>query len=270
MAQDSMQEEDIRRYIEAWLKQQGISTEREVTCGNGVRADLVTPDTVIEIKKQLNRGSIYQAYGQGVAYQNLLKKPKLMIIGFAPASETRYQEAQRIAENVQTENVQVVFIDKDPQWGLAVALTSGAQPPLPPALKLAKSALPDLPPDLKAAAKSAAKSAQTGGAQLPFEIAAAATEGSGGEGSGGGGKETGQEATKEAKSSAQSSDKPAALISKDIWILLLIILLFLWIRAYFWRPNPSYQTEPQIPAPSLSPSLDPPSPEFTVPWVPQK
>lgn len=260
-----MQEEDIRRYIEAWLKQQGISTEREVTCGNGVRADLVTPDTVIEIKKQLNRGSIYQAYGQGVAYQNLLKKPKLMIIGFAPASETRYQEAQRIAENVQTENVQVVFIDKDPQWGLAVALTSGTQPSLPPDLKSAKSALPELPPDLKAAAKSAAKLAKSGSAQLPFQIAAAATEGSGG-----GGKETSQGAAKEAKSPAQESDKPAALISKDIWILLLIILLFLWIRAYFWRPDPSYQTEPQIPVPSLSPSPDPPSPEFTVPWVPQK
>ncbi|QYO62118.1 hypothetical protein [Leptolyngbya sp. 7M] len=66
------QEADIRQYIETWLKQQGISFEREVVCGNGVRADLVTPDMVIEIKKYLNRGAMYQAHGQGVAYQKLL------------------------------------------------------------------------------------------------------------------------------------------------------------------------------------------------------
>ena len=119
------QEEDIRQYIEARLKQQGVAFEREVACGNGIRADLVTPDTVIEIKRRLNRGTLYQAYGQGVAYQKLLNKPKLLIIGLAPTSEAKYQEAQRIAENVRAESVEVVFIDRDPNWGLAAI---GAKP----------------------------------------------------------------------------------------------------------------------------------------------
>lgn len=119
------QEEDIRQYIEARLQQKGIKTQREVACGNGIRADLVTSDMVIEVKRRLNRGAIYQAYGQGVAYQKLLKKPKLLIIGLAPASESKYQEAQRIAENIRTKGVEVVFIDKDPSWGIAAASVGG-------------------------------------------------------------------------------------------------------------------------------------------------
>lgn len=119
----AVREEDIRTSIEAWLKQQGVSVKREVACGNGIRADLVTPDMVIEVKKCLNRGNIYQAHGQGATYQKLLNKPKLLIIGLAPASEAKYQEAQRIAANIRSKTVNVVFLDKDPRWAVAAAMT---------------------------------------------------------------------------------------------------------------------------------------------------
>jgi hypothetical protein len=188
------QEEDIRNYIEARLKQQGISTEREVVCGNGIRADLVTPDTVIEIKKQLNRGAIYQAHGQGVTYQKLLNKPKLLIIGLAPPSESKYQAAQRIAENIRTDGVEVVFLDKDLQWGLS---TSTAPP---------KRTV-----------------------QLPFE--------------------TSSEAADKAPVERSKSDaEPKQLLAiKDMWVLILLILLFLWIKAAFWRHEPPAEPLPVAP-----------------------
>jgi hypothetical protein len=122
-------EEDICNHIAAWLKRQGTGVEREVVCGNGIRADLVTPDTVIEVKRYLNRGALYQAYGQGVAYQKQLNKPKLLIIGLAPPTEAKYQEAQRIAENIRQDGVEVVFLDKDPGWVGALTLPTAEVAP---------------------------------------------------------------------------------------------------------------------------------------------
>lgn len=268
-------EEDIRQYIEARLKQKGVAFEREVACGNGIRADLVTADTVIEIKRRLNRGALYQAYGQGVAYQKLLKKPKLLIIGLAPSSESKYQEAQRIAENVRTESVEIVFIDRDPRWGLAAASIGGAVPNF-----TAKST------------KSTAKST----ARLPFEPVAAsivgtvATEVAE--------KVVEKAAEKIAEKSAQASEpnaKPAGAVLpesppkapsppppaakpsrsplNDFWILLLIILVFLWIRTYFWRSQPSGPAWVDSPAaPSLKKPLSPQplSPQPAVPRPPNR
>lgn len=118
----TVREEELCTRIEAWLKQKGIAVQREVVCGNGIRADLVTPDTVIEVKTYLNRGNLYQAHGQGTTYQKLLNKPKLMIIGLAPTSDAKYREAQRIAENIRSKTVEVIFLDKDPRWAVAVKL----------------------------------------------------------------------------------------------------------------------------------------------------
>lgn len=211
-----IREEDIRTQIEAWLKQQGVSVEREVVCGNGVRADLVTPDTVIEVKKYLNRGALYQAHGQGAAYQKLLKKPKLLIIGLAPTTEAKYQEAQRIAENIRTDAVQVVFLDKDPKWAQAALASIDPQPqPAPPAIK------------------------------LPFEPVPAA-----------------KKADSAPPTAPKATQKPAAfdppkLTSKDIWALLLIILLFLWIKAAVWNQAEVEDVDQSQPA---SEFISPPNP----------
>ena len=206
------QEEEIRQYIEARLKQQGIAVQREVACGNGIRADLVTSDRVIEIKRQLNRGAIYQAYGQGVAYQKLLNKPKLLIIGLAPSSESKYQEAQRIAENVRTESVEVVFIDKDPDWGLAAA-SVGA---------LGGKAVEQVAE--KVAEKVEGAKAKPAEVALPVASSASSANSK-------------AEAANSAKPTATA--KPAASpVMKDFWILLLIILVFLGIRTYLRSNQP--------------------------------
>lgn len=204
-------EEDIRTHIEAWLRQQGVSVEREVVCGNGIRADLVTPDTVIEVKKYLNRSALYQAHGQGAAYQKLLKKPKLLIIGLAPVTESKYREAQRIAENIRTDAVDVVFLDKDPKWvqaTLSVAISNPAAP-TQPVVKL----------PFEPSAQSKKTAAPTPSAKL-----------------------------------TQEPPKPLsermALTGKDVWALLLIILLFLWVKAALWHHQT--EIEPAQPDPELT------------------
>jgi hypothetical protein len=222
-----VREEDIRTQIEAWLKQQGISVEREVVCGNGIRADLVTPDMVIEVKKYLNRGALYQAYGQGAAYQKLLKKPKLLIVGLAPVTEAKYQEAQRIAENLCTDAVKVVFLDqnlKSTQTALAASFGNGAVQP----------ALQPVPP------------APT--VRLPFEP-----------------KTDSAEATPASEPStagkpAQNAPQPSAmsgfrLTGKDLLPLLLLILLFLWIKAAYWQQE-QLEPDPPAPVPELTPPTD--------------
>lgn len=211
-------EEDIRNCVEAWLKQQNIPVEREVSCGNGIRADLVTPDTVIEVKKYLNRGAIYQAHGQGVTYQKHLSKPKLLIIGLAPTSATRYQEAQRIAENIQREGVEVVFIDKDPKWAIAAASVAKAS---------------------TAAGKLPAKSVTT--VQLPFEPSVPTPA------------KSAKSTANQSPDSNSTSDHKKAPTMGDFWAILLIILLFLWVRAALMKFNQPNRLDSQ------------PSPEVTIP-----
>jgi hypothetical protein len=223
-------EEDIRTQIEAWLKQQGVSVEREVVCGNGVRADLVTPDTVIEVKKYLNRGALYQAHGQGAAYQKLLKKPKLLIIGLAPTTEAKYQEAQRIAENIRTDAVEVVFIDKDPKWAQATFAAVDPQPPRTQStIKLPFEPVPAKADATAKGGKSSSNSASSKSSQVP----------------------------------APASSNHLTFTSKDIWALLLIILLFLWIKAAVWKNQveveppqsvPEFSSPPQNLPPQNSPS----------------
>lgn len=227
-------EEDIRTHIETWLKQQGVAVDREVSCGNGIRADLVTSDTVIEVKKYLNRGAIYQAHGQGIVYQKHLNRPKLLIIGLAPTSETRYQEAQRIAENIRADGVEVIFLDKDPHWSTALAQVtarSAADPPSTVKPTAAKST---------ATKPSAAKSSAVKDVQLPFEKLASRSD------------------TEPPSAPNSKSDRGSglSLTPRDMWTLLLIILLFLWVRSAIETVNQSaptdYDTQP-IPE-TLSPS----------------
>lgn len=226
-------EEDIRTQIEAWLKQQGVSVEREVVCGNGIRADLVTSDTVIEVKKYLNRGALYQAYGQGAAYQKLLKKPNLLIVGLAPATEAKYQEAQRIAENIRTDAVKVVFLEKDlklTQTALAASLGQGI-------------------------VQSNSQSSPSPAVKLPFEPAATPAKANPTQANPAKDASTSSAPDKQSKDAAQPSpSSQPMLLSKDFLPLLLLILLFLLIKAAFWQQE---QFEPDQPLPDpelISPS----------------
>jgi len=280
------QEEDIRQYIEARLKQRGIAAQREVACGNGIRADLVTPDMVIEIKRQLNRGAIYQAYGQGVAYQKLLNKPKLLIIGLAPSSESKYQEAQRIAENVRTESVEVVFIDKDPHWGLAAASVGPialggnlAKLAGKSATKPGRTRLPFEPVPASMAGEVAGKLVDQVVEKVAEKVAEKVTDESVQKAVDQVAEKVAEkvadpkgdakakpaevtlpfanskaEAANSGKSTAQAKSATSPAM-KDFWILLLIILVFLSIRPYLRGNQPA---SPRWADPPASPLYQPP------------
>jgi hypothetical protein len=140
---DFQTEKEVQDYIKAWLSQQGVSCEDEVVCSpNGIRADIVTPDAVIEVKKYLDREAIYQAKGQGLTYRRLLNRPKLLIMGLAPKSPDSFEQAQRIAEDVQTPDVEVIFIDKDPGWGLVQSSAESKAPDSPVPASVVESTKP--------------------------------------------------------------------------------------------------------------------------------
>lgn len=125
-----------------------------------------------------------------------------MIIGLAPLSEAKYQEAQRIAENIRTDAVEVVFLDKDPVWADALTLSTAE---VSPAVRL--------PFDQESVSPKAANSTQ----------------------------ETAR------------PHRPPALTLRDLWVLLILILLFLSVRSHFIRTNPSHEptapTQPEVTVP---------------------
>jgi hypothetical protein len=73
-----------REIEEAWcrlLDSQGIAYRRQVQTSCGV-ADIVTDDTVYEVKLELNRHSLFKAAGQVTLYAAALRKPRRMIVGY--------------------------------------------------------------------------------------------------------------------------------------------------------------------------------------------
>jgi hypothetical protein len=54
--------------------------QRQVKCRAGI-ADVVTPDTVYEVKLSLTRVSLFQAVGQVSVYARELERPKRVIVG---------------------------------------------------------------------------------------------------------------------------------------------------------------------------------------------
>ncbi|MGG6267151.1 hypothetical protein ACQ4M3_13365 [Leptolyngbya sp. AN03gr2] len=111
-------EEELRRAIEKRLRAWQIPYEREVNVGVGnLRADIVTSDTVIEIKRVLTRSEIYQAKGQGLSYCTHLNRSRLVIIGQAPVQQSAYIQSLNIRSAVTEPHVQIVFLDREP-WKL--------------------------------------------------------------------------------------------------------------------------------------------------------
>jgi hypothetical protein len=69
------------------LTDEGISYERQVSTGWG-RADVVTDDTVYEVKLDLTQSVLFKAIGQVTLYAAALKKPRRVIWGRMPDSDT--------------------------------------------------------------------------------------------------------------------------------------------------------------------------------------
>jgi len=111
-------EESVCQVVARHLRDRRIPYEREVEVGaGGLRADFVTPDSVIEVKRVLGRVEIYQAVGQGQTYCRYLQRAKLIVIGQAPKQLAAYQQAQSIRAAVEAPGLQIIFIDREP-WQL--------------------------------------------------------------------------------------------------------------------------------------------------------
>ena len=61
-------EDVVQEHVYKKLKEWGKAPELEKTTPKGGRADIVTPDTVYEVKRTLTDEKIYQALGQGYSY----------------------------------------------------------------------------------------------------------------------------------------------------------------------------------------------------------
>ncbi len=112
------QEKDLQEYIANRLKKRGFQVECEVQA-NGGRADIVSNwqgGTIIEVKKYLDRNTIYQAFGQANLY-GLKNKHKLVIMGFMAPDTQEQKSALNTASMIQQDpRVSVIFVNLDKDW----------------------------------------------------------------------------------------------------------------------------------------------------------
>lgn len=109
-------EEHLQDHCIAVLTQKGIPCNKELYL-NGLRADIVTPDAIIECKKVLTRDAIWQAYGQAREYADRTGKPRVIIVGQSPNSEKQLNVAMCTADQLQGK-AEISFVDTDPYWQL--------------------------------------------------------------------------------------------------------------------------------------------------------
>ncbi|NDJ26286.1 hypothetical protein GS682_32975 [Nostoc sp. B(2019)] len=115
---DRWQERDLQQYLSDRLKERGFQTHLEVQA-NGGRADIVTSwqgGAIAEVKKYLDRDTIYQAVGQLNLY-GLNNTHKLVVMGFLTPDARAQPSALKTASMVeQNPRVQVVFVNIDEEW----------------------------------------------------------------------------------------------------------------------------------------------------------
>lgn len=110
---EKWREEDLQKAIASRLAQHGYKVQTEVKC-NGGFIDIATDfdgGTIIEIKKQLTRDTIYQAAGQLHLY-GIGNEYKLLAMGFLPSNEGDQAQARTTASMVsQDERISCLFIE---------------------------------------------------------------------------------------------------------------------------------------------------------------
>lgn len=112
------QERDLQEYIADRLRQRGFHVETEVKA-NGGRADIVSNwqgGTIVEVKKYLDRNTIYQAFGQLNLY-GLNNKHKLVVAGFLTVNAEDQQSSFTTASMIEQDpRVQVIFVNLEEEW----------------------------------------------------------------------------------------------------------------------------------------------------------
>lgn len=94
-------EEDLRLY----LMQNHFfdASKKEVACEAG-RVDIVSDDEIVEVKRILNRSSVFSAVGQIYIYSQFFPKKKLVIAG------KLHEDLERISQYVLNQGIDIVTI----------------------------------------------------------------------------------------------------------------------------------------------------------------
>jgi|GEM_PF-4771313 len=112
------QERDLQQYLGSRLTERGFQVQFEAPA-NGGRADIVTSwqgGAIAEVKKYLDRDTIYQAVGQLNLY-GLNNTHKLLVMGFLTPDARAQSSALKTASMVeQNPRIQVVFVNVDQEW----------------------------------------------------------------------------------------------------------------------------------------------------------
>jgi hypothetical protein len=112
------QEKHLQQYLAERLQEQGYGVKLEVGA-NGGRADIVSNwmnGAIIEVKKYLDRNTIYQSVGQLNLY-GLGNKRKLVVMGFLTPEAKEQKSAFSTASMVQQDpRVKVVFVNLEKEW----------------------------------------------------------------------------------------------------------------------------------------------------------
>jgi hypothetical protein len=112
------QEKDLQKYIGDRLKERGFQVQLEVAA-NGGRSDIVTNwqgGAIVEVKKYLDRNTIYQASGQLNLY-GLNNTHKLVVMGFLTPDAREQSSALNTASMLeQNPRIQVVFVNTEEEW----------------------------------------------------------------------------------------------------------------------------------------------------------
>jgi len=115
---DHWQEKHLQYYLGERLKQLGYSVKLEVGA-NGGRADIFTNwqgGAIAEVKKYLDRNTIYQAVGQLNLY-GLNNKHKLVVMGFLTPDAREQPSALKTASMVEQDSrIKVVFVNLEEEW----------------------------------------------------------------------------------------------------------------------------------------------------------
>ncbi|HEY9692218.1 MAG TPA: hypothetical protein V6D15_08445 [Oculatellaceae cyanobacterium] len=74
-------EKELQNVIAKVLNMHEIEAQSEVFIAEGLRADIVTLSSVIEVKLKLSRESLFSAVGQVLTYKYHLKKERGIILG---------------------------------------------------------------------------------------------------------------------------------------------------------------------------------------------
>lgn len=115
---DRWQEKHLQYYLAERLKTLGYVAHRERPA-NGGFADIVTnwqDGAIIEVKKYLNRETIYQAFGQLKLY-GLNNKHKLIVMGFLTPNADEQKGALSTASMIEQDSrTQVIFVNLEEEW----------------------------------------------------------------------------------------------------------------------------------------------------------